>query len=55
MSSDSQSYDVVVVGAGIIGLSIARQLLNGSDLSVAVVDAAVPCSGATGAGALAII
>ncbi|KAJ0567320.1 putative FAD dependent oxidoreductase, FAD/NAD(P)-binding domain superfamily [Helianthus annuus] len=48
--SDSHSYDVVVVGAGIIGLSIARQLLNGSDLSVAVVDAAVPCSGATGAG-----
>ncbi|KAM0026218.1 putative FAD dependent oxidoreductase, FAD/NAD(P)-binding domain superfamily [Helianthus debilis subsp. tardiflorus] len=47
--SDSHSYDVVVVGAGIIGLSIARQLLNGSDLSVAVVDAAVPCSGATGA------
>ncbi|KAK9059486.1 hypothetical protein SSX86_020188 [Deinandra increscens subsp. villosa] len=44
------SYDVVVVGAGIIGLSIARQVLNGSDLSVAVVDAAVPCSGATGAG-----
>ncbi|KAK1434737.1 hypothetical protein QVD17_00487 [Tagetes erecta] len=50
MSSDSHSYDVVVVGAGIIGLTIARQLLNGSDLSVAVVDAAVPCSGATGAG-----
>ncbi|MFS7944966.1 putative FAD dependent oxidoreductase, FAD/NAD(P)-binding domain superfamily [Helianthus anomalus] len=49
--SDSHSYDVVVVGAGIIGLSIARQLLNGSDLSVTVVDAAVPCSGATGAGA----
>ncbi|KAI3786904.1 hypothetical protein L1987_40974 [Smallanthus sonchifolius] len=46
----SHSYDVVVVGAGIIGLSIARQFLNGSDLSVAVVDAAVPCSGATGAG-----
>ncbi|XP_076951050.1 uncharacterized protein LOC143624219 isoform X1 [Bidens hawaiensis] len=50
MSSASHSYDVVVVGAGIIGLSIARHLLNGSDLSVAVVDAAVPCSGATGAG-----
>ncbi|KAL4573623.1 hypothetical protein LXL04_020436 [Taraxacum kok-saghyz] len=47
----SHSYDIVVVGAGIIGLSIARQLLISSDLSVAVVDAAVPCSGATGAGA----
>ncbi|KAJ9548825.1 hypothetical protein OSB04_021368 [Centaurea solstitialis] len=46
----SHSYDVVVVGAGIIGLSIARQLLIESELSVAVVDAAVPCSGATGAG-----
>ncbi|KAI3781737.1 hypothetical protein L2E82_11761 [Cichorium intybus] len=46
----SHSYDVVVVGAGIIGLSIARQLLISSDLSVAVVDSAVPCSGATGAG-----
>ncbi|KAL8208701.1 hypothetical protein R6Q57_008113 [Mikania cordata] len=50
MSSTPHSYDVVVVGAGIIGLTIARQLLNGSELSVAVVDAAVPCSGATGAG-----
>ncbi|KAL4572284.1 hypothetical protein LXL04_019055 [Taraxacum kok-saghyz] len=49
-SPASHSYDVVVVGAGIIGLSIARQLLISSDLSVAVVDAAVPCSGATGAG-----
>lgn len=43
-------HDVVVVGAGIIGLSIARQLLLESDLSVAVVDAGLPCSGATGAG-----
>lgn len=48
--SATRSFDVVVVGAGIIGLSIARQLLLHSDLSVAVVDAAVPCSGATGAG-----
>ncbi|MFS7944967.1 putative FAD dependent oxidoreductase, FAD/NAD(P)-binding domain superfamily [Helianthus anomalus] len=53
--SDSHSYDVVVIGAGIIGLSIARQLLNVSDLSVAVVDAAVPCSGATGAGASVVL
>lgn len=49
-SSASCSFDVVIVGAGIIGLSIARQFLLGSDLSVAVIDAAVPCSGATGAG-----
>ncbi|XP_021733486.1 uncharacterized protein LOC110700279 [Chenopodium quinoa] len=46
----THSFDVVVVGAGIIGLSIARDLLLRSNLSVAVVDAAVPCSGATGAG-----
>ncbi|CAN0859070.1 Peroxisomal sarcosine oxidase [Linum grandiflorum] len=46
----SQTFDVVVIGAGIIGLTIARQLLITSDLSVAVVDKAVPCSGATGAG-----
>lgn len=49
-SSSSHSFDVVIVGAGIIGMSIARQFLLESDLSVAVVDAAVPCSGATGAG-----
>jgi glycine/D-amino acid oxidase-like deaminating enzyme len=41
---------VVVVGAGIVGLSIARHLLLHTPLSVAVADAAVPCSGATGAG-----
>ncbi|XP_006345712.1 glycine oxidase [Solanum tuberosum] len=49
-SSVSNSFDVVIVGAGIIGLTIARHLLLASDLSVALVDAAVPCSGATGAG-----
>lgn len=49
-SSSSQAYDVVVVGAGVIGLTIARHFLVSSDLSVAVVDKAVPCSGATGAG-----
>ncbi|CAH9109740.1 unnamed protein product [Cuscuta epithymum] len=49
-TSFSGSFDVVIIGSGIIGLSIARQFLLGSDLSVAVIDAAVPCSGATGAG-----
>ncbi|KAK2965819.1 hypothetical protein RJ640_025328, partial [Escallonia rubra] len=49
-STSTAAFDVVVVGAGIIGLTIARQFLQESDLSVAVVDAAVPCSGATGAG-----
>jgi hypothetical protein len=33
-----------------VGLSIARHLLLHTPLSVAVADAAVPCSGATGAG-----
>ncbi|KAF4383178.1 hypothetical protein F8388_009209 [Cannabis sativa] len=50
ISASAQTFDVVVVGAGVIGLTIARQFLLGSDLSVAVVDKAVPCSGATGAG-----
>ncbi|RDY08872.1 dadA, partial [Mucuna pruriens] len=48
--SSSRAYDVVVVGAGVIGLTIARHFLISSDLSVAIVDKAVPCSGATGAG-----
>ena len=43
-------YDVVIVGAGIIGLSIAHRILSNTHLSVALVDAARPCSGATGAG-----
>ncbi|MQL85417.1 hypothetical protein Taro_017936, partial [Colocasia esculenta] len=50
VAAKGSEYDVVVVGGGIIGLTVARQLLLGSDLSVAVVDARVPCSGATGAG-----
>ncbi|KAK3132960.1 hypothetical protein QOZ80_6AG0530090 [Eleusine coracana subsp. coracana] len=47
---DASHHDVVVVGAGIVGLAIARHLLLHTPLSVAVADAAVPCSGATGAG-----
>lgn len=49
-SQSSLSFDVVIIGAGIIGLTIARQFLLFSDLSVAILDAAVPCAGATGAG-----
>ncbi|PNY11309.1 D-amino acid dehydrogenase small subunit-like protein [Trifolium pratense] len=49
-SSDDKVFDVVIVGAGIIGLSVARQFLMDSDLSVAIVDKGLPCSGATGAG-----
>lgn len=47
---DAKTFDVVIVGAGIIGLTIARQFLMDSELSVAIVDKSVPCSGATGAG-----
>ncbi|KAJ8748180.1 hypothetical protein K2173_000588 [Erythroxylum novogranatense] len=50
ISASAHTFDVVIIGAGIIGLTIARHLLIESDLSVAVVDKAVPCSGATGAG-----
>ena len=32
ISAESRSFDVVIVGAGIIGLTIARQFLIGSDL-----------------------
>jgi glycine/D-amino acid oxidase-like deaminating enzyme len=48
--NDDKVFDVVIVGAGIIGLSVARQFLMDSDLSVAIIDKGVPCSGATGAG-----
>jgi hypothetical protein len=43
-------FDIVVVGAGIIGLTIANRILTTTNLSVAIVDAAQPCAGATGAG-----
>jgi len=42
--------DVVVVGSGIIGLLVARQLLISTQLSVALFDEKQPCAGATGAG-----
>ena len=32
ISAESRSFDVVIVGAGIIGLTIARQFLIGSDI-----------------------
>ena len=44
------TVDVVIVGAGIIGLAIANQILAQTKFSVVVVDAAQPCAGATGAG-----
>ncbi|CAA2965045.1 glycine oxidase [Olea europaea subsp. europaea] len=47
---NSHTFDVVIIGAGIIGLTIARQFLLGSNLSVGIIDAAAPCAGATGAG-----
>ena len=47
----SVEVDVVVVGSGIIGLLIARQiLLSSQQLSVALFDVQQPCAGATGAG-----
>ena len=49
-ASCCESFDVVIIGAGIIRLTIARQLLIESKLSVAVVEKAIPCSDATGAG-----
>lgn len=53
VSSSNGDVDVVVVGAGIIGLLVTRQLLlQHSDLSVALFDAKQPCAGATGAGVL---
>ncbi|KAI3988123.1 hypothetical protein MKX01_011912 [Papaver californicum] len=59
MSSTSSplEFDVVVAGAGVIGLTIARQFLNESDsIFVDVVDAFVPCShGAIGAGNVSLI
>lgn len=42
--------DVAIVGAGIIGISIAHRLLTTTSMSVALIDAAQPCAGATGAG-----
>ena len=52
---DDWEADVVVVGAGVIGLFIADALLSSAnpelaDVRVALIDSAEPCAGATGAG-----
>ncbi|KAL8088143.1 hypothetical protein AgCh_038062 [Apium graveolens] len=44
----SKTFSICI--SGIIGLTIAHEFLLESDLSVAVVDADVPCAGATSAG-----
>ncbi len=50
-SGQDVETDVVVIGAGIIGLCIAHAVLQADErLSVVVVDRAEPCAGATGAG-----
>lgn len=49
-SAAAAEVDVVVVGAGIIGLLVARQLLLSSQLTVGLFDAKQPTAGATGAG-----
>lgn len=50
VAASPKEFDVVIVGAGIIGLAIANSVLTETSLSVALVDAARPCAGATGAG-----
>ena len=52
---DVWEADVVIVGAGVIGLFIADALLSSADpelagVRVALIDSAAPCAGATGAG-----
>lgn len=49
-AASQQEVDVVVVGSGIIGLCVARRLLEDTDLSVALLDQKQPTAGATGAG-----
>ncbi|KAL5719925.1 hypothetical protein ACHQM5_012649 [Ranunculus cassubicifolius] len=50
-SSPQLEFDIVIIGAGIIGLTIARQFLKESNYTVAIIDSSVPlASGATGAG-----
>lgn len=49
----ASEVDVAVIGGGIIGLCVALELLTHvSQPSVALIERQVPCSGATGAGAL---
>lgn len=42
------SADIVIIGSGITGCSIAKHILENSDLSVVVLEARNLCSGATG-------
>ncbi|OAE32058.1 hypothetical protein AXG93_2278s1380 [Marchantia polymorpha subsp. ruderalis] len=49
-SASVVEYDVVIVGAGVIGVATAHHILTTTPLSVALVDAREPCAGATGAG-----
>jgi glycine/D-amino acid oxidase-like deaminating enzyme len=44
-----ETYDVVIVGAGIVGAACAYEL-TGADLKVAIIDESEPGSGATNAG-----
>ena len=48
-------FDVIIVGAGVVGLTVANRILEDSTFSVAVVDAKRPCAGATGAGEFFVI
>jgi len=47
---EEMEFDVIVIGAGVIGLTVANRILTETTFSVVVVDAKRPCAGATGAG-----
>jgi glycine/D-amino acid oxidase-like deaminating enzyme len=46
----TDEVDVAIIGTGIIGLCIAKKLLEDTQWSVAALDQKAPCAGATGAG-----